>query len=85
MKPWIYLILALTIIFTIMVWNANNSTTYKRLRKAKARWDATSPEFRANAKAQAKQDLQDLRGDIGDLWGQITDVFDNEDKYSRCY
>ena len=68
-----------------MLWNANNSTTYKRLRKAKAKWDTTDPEVRANIKAQAKQDLQDLRGDIGDMWDQITDVFDNEDECSRCY
>jgi K+ transporter len=79
MEWWVYLILALIIIFTIMLWNMNNSLTYQRLRKARARWNAADQDFKDKAKARAKQDLQYLRGDIESVWDQITDIFDGDD------
>lgn len=79
MELWVYLILALVIVFTIVLWNMNNSPTYQRLRKAKARWDAADQDFKDEATARAKQDLQHLRSDIVDVWDQITDIFDRDD------
>ena len=78
MNGWTLLLVAIVIIVTMMIWNANNNKSYQRLRKARAMWKGSNPEFRANAKARAKQDLQHLRGDIGSLWDQVTDVFDED-------
>jgi len=75
MDWWVYLILAIIVIFTIMLWNANNSKSYQRLRKARAAWADADQEFKDKVKDKAKQDIRELRGDIGSLWDQIGDVF----------
>ena len=81
MNWWIYLILALTIVFTIVLWNTYNSQTYQRLRKAKSIWDGSSLEFRDRVKAGVKNDLKAVRGDAKYVWGQITDILDGNDGY----
>lgn len=83
MNGWTLLLIAFVIIATVMIWNSINSKSYQRLRKARAMWKGSNPEFRAKAKARAKQDLQDLRGEIGDIWDQVTDVFDGDEDYDH--
>ena len=80
MDWWIYLILALTIFFTIVLWNTYNSQTYQRIRKAKSIWDNSSQDFRDRVKAGVEKDLN-ARKDIKHVWDQITNVFDGNDGY----
>jgi len=71
MEWWIYLLVAIAIIFTIMLWNANNDKRYQRLRRARAMWNDSELRDRA------EQRIQQLRGGIGDLWDRAEDVFDD--------
>ena len=81
MDWWLYLILALTVVFTIVLWNTYNSQTYQRLRKAKNIWDDSSPKFKARVKAGVKNDFNYARKGTKHVWDQITDVFDGNDGY----
>ncbi len=74
----VYLVLAITVIFTIILWNVNNSIHYRRLKKIKAAWDSSDQDFKDKVKARAK-DIRRARTDIGSLWDQIGDLFDDED------
>ena len=91
MELSIYIILALIAIFIVILWNVNNRPVYKRLRRAKAKWDSSQDfrdnakakwdsrqDFRDNVKTQTIQDLQRLRGDIGSTRRRATDIFDGD-------
>ncbi len=82
MKGWLlFLIVVITVIFTIVLWNAYNNQSYQRLRKARAAWKGSSQEFRDKVKAGTKKDIGEIRNDIGSLWDQLGDLFDGDEEY----
>lgn len=81
MDLWIYLIIALIIVFAIILWNAYNSPTYKSLRKARNIWDDSSTDFKARVKAGVEDELQHASNRVGRAWDQITDALDGKDGY----
>ncbi len=74
MNWWTYLIIAFTVIFTIMLWNTYNSKSYQRLRKAKTLWDSRNRMDKDKIKRNIDHARQDIRG----LWDEIGDFFDEE-------
>jgi hypothetical protein len=71
MDWWVYLLLAITVFFTIILWNANNSKSYQRLRKARAVWTDANQEFKDKVNTQA------LRVELDSLRSQIANIFDS--------
>ena len=72
----LFFVLALVVISAVVVWNAYNNTPYQRLRaqarRAKARWDSSSPEY----KTRIKSDIHGIRGDIKGLWNDVWGKYD---------
>nr|QBK85904.1 MAG: hypothetical protein LCMAC101_04990 [Marseillevirus LCMAC101] len=81
MKDWaIFLIAAITIIVTVIIWNSYNSTSYRRLRALKSQLGRDPTVYRKRIKAGLRNigdDIGDLGDDIGDLGDGVRRVWDD--------